>query len=70
MFARVLRVNDERVYLEIDRQLRFSSRYILGSAQPRITESCSVDFDFTVRGGAPWIVIRKIDLSPADASGR
>lgn len=57
MFARVLDVNDQLIYLEIDHQLRFRSRYVLDRGGCTVSRQSKVEFDFLHNNGNPLVVI-------------
>ena len=48
MLARVLEISDQNIYLEIDNQLRFRSKYILPDLDARPNELSQVDFDSAI----------------------
>ena len=60
MLAKVIDVNEQTVYLEIDDQIRFKSKYIMHKPEERISKSDNVNFSFTNIGGNSCIVIRNI----------
>ena len=60
MFARILEIDDQQVYLEIEKQLRFKSRYVFGGTSPVVARYSRVDIDFARRDGACCVVIRTI----------
>lgn len=68
MLARVIDVNDQTVYLEIDNQLRFKSKYIMQTPEGRIMKSDNVNFSFSRIGDNACIVINDIILDPCRAS--
>lgn len=57
MFAKVLDVNDQLIYLEIDHQLRFKSRYVLDRRGCAVCRQSKVEFDFSHNNGTPLVVI-------------
>jgi hypothetical protein len=64
MYAKVLDVNDHLIYLEIDRQLRFKSRYVLDTSDNVIKREARVEFDFSMDNGYPFVVIHTGKVSP------
>ena len=69
MLAKVIDVDDQQIYLEIDRQLRFKSKYVLSSSSSDITRMSRVDFEFVPNSGHSCIVIRSINKPSAELAG-
>ena len=63
MYAKVLDVNDQLIYLEIDHQLRFKSRYVLDRGGCTVSRQSNVEFDFTLNNGNPLVVIHTSNAS-------
>ena len=57
MYAKVLDVNDQLIYLEIDHQLRFKSRYVLDRGGCTVSRQSKVEFEFSHNNGNPLVVI-------------
>ena len=66
MLARVLEISDQNIYLEIDSQLRFRSKYILPEMDTPPKELSQVDFDFTHQGNTFYVIIRTINPPRAE----
>ena len=62
MQATVLDVTEQSIYLEVDRQLRFESRYISATLGGAIVKSSRVNFDLTSDNGAPLVVVNGVDV--------
>ncbi|MFZ5979259.1 MAG: hypothetical protein ACOYVF_01375 [Candidatus Zixiibacteriota bacterium] len=60
MLARVLEVNDQTVYLEIDNQLRFKSKYITQTPEVQIMKSDNINFSFMKVGEDACVVVNDI----------
>jgi len=67
MLAKVLEVNEQTVYLEIDNQIRFKSKYIMQTHREQLTKSDNINFSFSKIGGNGCIVINSI-LNPYRSS--
>ena len=63
MLAKVIDINEQTVYLEVDNQIRFKSKYILQKPTERIMKSDNVNFTFSKIRGSACIVINDI-LNP------
>jgi hypothetical protein len=62
MQATVLDVTEQSIYLEVDRQLRFESRYVSATPGGAIVKSSRVNFDLTSDNGAPLVVVNGVDV--------
>ncbi len=62
MQATVIDISDQSIYLEIDRQLRFESRYISASPMARITRSSKISFELLHNDGVPTVVVYGVEL--------
>lgn len=60
MKAHVLDVKDGLIYLQIENQIRFRSRYLYPDGTRRIIGDIDVDFHFIQRGGIPVVMIDRI----------
>ena len=67
MRARVLEIDDRQVYLEIDSQLRFRSRYVRFPSAPIPAAEDIVEFHFT-EAGTRLIVIEQVEREPLPAT--
>lgn len=60
MQARIIDLTESLIYLEIDEQLRFKSRYVAGSHIDQLSVHDRVDFNFGNTEGQPCVVIRSV----------
>ena len=60
MRARVIEIGNDIIYLEVDDQIRFTSRYCLSCQSERIDRNDTVDFAFTEGQGNRSVIIRQI----------
>lgn len=60
MKAHVLDVKDDLIYLQIENQIRFRSRYFCPDGTRGIIGDVDVDFHFIRRGGIPVVMIDRI----------
>lgn len=60
MYARVLEVSNNQIYLEIDNQLRFRCSWIIRPLTPNPSVTDRVEFHFGQRSGKPTVVIEQV----------
>ncbi|MBN1211122.1 MAG: hypothetical protein JXA92_00965 [candidate division Zixibacteria bacterium] len=60
MLAKVIDVTEDTVYLEIDKQLRFKSQYVIQSNREQMAISDNVNFSFSNSGGGSLVIINDI----------
>ena len=61
MRARVIDIKDNQIYLEVDRQIRFRSRYLVSHEDERVHKADDVDFSFVGIEGRHWVLIEHIE---------
>ena len=60
MYARVIEIGRDIIYLEIDDQIRFCSAYQIQCKPRRIAKDDSVDFVFGGLPGQPSVLIQRV----------
>ena len=60
MLAKVIDVTEDTVYLEIDKQLRFKSQYVMQSNRDQMAISDNVNFSFSHSGGGALVIINDV----------
>lgn len=63
MQARVLKIAADQIYLEVDKQVRFSSRFCLECQPDKLHPNDLVDFIFADHPGDREIIIRRVTRS-------
>ncbi len=63
MQATVIEVNGQNIYLEIDSQIRFESRYVTKTPDSRIGQGTVVDFRFSTSNGFPVVVVHGVETA-------
>jgi hypothetical protein len=69
MQATVIDISEQSIYLEIDRQLRFESKYVSTQPMTAIMKSSKVNFDFSRADGVPVVVVSGVEV-PTDGFSR
>ncbi len=60
MLAKVIDVTKDMVYLEIDKQLRFKSQYIMQDNREQVAKSDNVNFSFYDNRSGTVVIITDI----------
>lgn len=60
MLAKVLNIEKDTIYLEVESQIRFSTRFALAKPLPRVARYDNIEFEFAGKSSDRKVVIKDI----------